>query len=348
LSRFDSNSLSTASDDEYDKYESQFDPLATDRQARRKRKPKPHHTPKKSTHDVLETIAETTGLEGGFETTYQPSLFEQGWLLDAIRAFYEQDLISDVLFRVRGGKEANVYCCKARPALGVPMLAAKVYRPQMFRNLRNDKLYREGRMVLGVDGKGIRANEQRVMRAIAKKTGYGEQVSHTSWLMYEFQTLQRLYNAGAAVPKPIATSENAILMRYHGDERIGAPTLNGVTLDYEELEPLFSEVMRNVGLLVGQGYVHGDLSAYNILYWRGNITLIDFPQVVDIRANRSARLILERDVRRVCEYFAKQGLERDANHITHELWDRSSYLAPVDLPDEGDLSELDLPEEDDE
>ena len=42
-------------------------------------------------------------------------------------------------------KEASVYRCRATSAAGGRMLAAKVYRPRMFRNLRNDKMYRQGK-----------------------------------------------------------------------------------------------------------------------------------------------------------------------------------------------------------
>src|SRR5690606_19980036 len=175
-----------------------------DRQARRKRKPKPVHQPKKGRGEIITEIAETTGLEGGFQTTYQPGLFEGEWLLDSLRVFYEMNLISDVLARVRGGKEANVYRCQATSKAGMSLAAAKVYRPRKFRNLRNDALYREGRSYLKADGKAIKNNEHRLMRAIGKKTQMGEQLEHTSWLMYEYTTLQKLYHAGAAVPQPLA------------------------------------------------------------------------------------------------------------------------------------------------
>ncbi len=49
--------------------------------------------------------------------------------------------------------------------------------------------------------------------------------------------------------------------------------------------------------------MHGDLSAYNILYWEGHIALIDFPQVVPARDNRNAYAIFERDVTRLCAVF---------------------------------------------
>src|SRR5690606_23634693 len=80
------------------------------------------------------------------------------------------------------------------------------------------------------------------------------------------------------------------------------------------------EVMRNIDLMLQQGIIHGDLSAYNILYWNGKIMLIDFPQVVNIQNNRHARKILTRDIERVCEYFQNLGLKVDAQGIADQLW----------------------------
>src|SRR4029079_3185499 len=177
----------------------------------------------------------------------------------------------DVLGQVKGGKEASVYRCVADPTTGAALLAAKVYRPRMFRNLRNDKVYREGRAILTADGRAVKKTDHRVMHAIGKKTAFGEQVKHTSWVMYEYTTIERLYRAGAAVPQPLAAAENAILMSYYGDERRAAPTLNEVILARDEAAALFQEALRNIELLLQHNLVHGDLSAYNILYWQGRI-----------------------------------------------------------------------------
>jgi RIO kinase 1 len=316
--------------DEYAEYEDQFDPIHSDRQARRKRKPKVKHTPKKSDHEVIEEIAATTGLEGGFNPTYKPGPFEGEWLLDSLRDFYDTALISDVLAIVKGGKEASVYRCAANPTTGHALLAAKVYRPRKFRNLRNDKLYREGRAILKENGKEIKNNDHRAMRAIGKKTDFGEQLEHTSWLMYEYTTLKTLFDAGAAVPQPIAASTNAILMGYVGDDAGAAPALNEIDLDADEAAPLLDTVLHNIELMLKHGFVHGDLSAYNILYWEGAITLIDFPQVTDVQANTSALDILRRDVTRVCGYFAAQGVERDPEPIVGDLWARYGGESPDD------------------
>ena len=289
------------------------------------------------------------GQLAGYQMTYTPARFETGWLRSSLRSFYDQELIVDVLAQVKGGKEANVYRCRAHPRLSEELLAAKVYRPRKLRNLANDRLYREGRAILTAEGRPAKPTDSRIMRALGKKTAYGVQVQHTSWLMHEYTTLARLHRAGGAVPAPFSANENAILMGYRGDEQQAAPTLHEVRLSRREARPLFEEVMRNIELLLQNGQVHGDLSAYNILYWEGQITLIDFPQVTDVPTNRNARVILERDVQRVCQYFAGHGIRSDSAALVADLWDRygqQDYGAP-DLAEE-DPSDLEDDLEDDE
>jgi RIO kinase 1 len=271
---------------------------------------------------ILADLAGITNQDQGFTMSYQPARFEEGWLLSSIRTFYEQQLITDVLAQVKGGKEANVYRCAAHPTTGVDLLAAKIYRPRQFRNLRNDKMYREGRPVLTADGRPAKATDDRLMRALGKKTAFGVQVQHTSWLMYEFVTLQTLSDAGAAVPLPLAAGENAILMSYLGDHTAPAPALSSVDLDQDEAAALFQEVLRNVELMLQHGLIHGDLSPYNILYWQGRLTIIDFPQVTTSHTNPRAATILARDVARVCAFFARAGVPCDAEAIAADLCER--------------------------
>lgn len=321
--------MSTHSDyDRFNDYEAQFDPMYSDRQARRKRKPKTKHTPKKAEQHVLHEIAETTGLEGGFETTYTPSRFESGWLLAALRPFYEQHYIVDVLALVKGGKEASVYTCQGSAETADTLLAAKVYRPRMFRQLRNDAMYREGRSILKTDGTPVLDREHRAQRAMAKRTRYGQELEHTSWLIYEYRMLHALWQAGAAVPRPYGMAENAILMEYIGDEGMAAPLLSEVHLDEAEVQPLFEEALRNIRVLLAQGVAHGDLSAYNMLYWEGGLKLIDFPQVTDVHGNPQAYRIFGRDVQRVCAYFNGYGLNVDAELLIPQLWTEAGLTLP--------------------
>jgi len=328
--------------DKYEQYEMLFDPAWSE----------PYRRPRKQRNQKLraQVLAELTDdlsdVDLGFNTTYRPSRYEEGWLLSSLQSFYEEGLITDVLALVKGGKEASVYLCQARPATGLGLLAAKVYRPRMFRNLRNDKMYRQGREVLTAEGRPAGKQAGTFARAIRNKSTFGLQAAHTSWLMYEFTALESLYAAGAAVPRPIAPSDNALLMSYHGDEQMAAPTLNTVDLERDEAEVLFREVLRNVDLMLQHDLIHGDLSAYNILYWpgdngRGKITIIDFPQVVNLYTNKKARFILERDIQRTCEYFSGQGVSCDPAAIADEFWRR--YVAALDPEDvAADLSRLEL------
>jgi RIO kinase 1 len=204
----------------------------------------------------------------------------------------------------------------------------------MFRNLRNDQRYRLGRVTLLPNGRPVKATDARLKKAMAGKTAFGKQLAHVSWLMYEYSALELLYEAGGDVPRPWAAGENAILMDYVGDGRGAAPTLHEVSLDQEHARPLFEAVMDNVALMLSYGRVHGDLSAYNILYWDGGISLIDFPQVVtshvsgatrhplDSTANPDAYDILGRDITRVCDYFAGCGVHADAARLHQTLWAR--------------------------
>jgi RIO kinase 1 len=104
-----------------------------------------------------------------------------------------------------------------------------------------------------------------------------------------------------------------------------------VDLEPQEASSLFQEVLRNIDLMLQHDLIHGDLSAYNILYWEGEITLIDFPQVVNLHANSKARFILQRDIQRICEYFSQQGVEDDPAAIMDGFWRR--YVGEPDPED---------------
>ena len=253
-----------------------------------------------------------------FNFTYQAARFEEWWLLESLGDFYEHKWISDVLRRLKGGKEASVYLCQAGAESEAGLVAAKVYRPRSLRNLKNDGQYRAGRVDLDAEGNSIVKSAD--IHAMEKRSSYGEELRHQSWISYEFQTLEILRTAGADVPRPYAMEKNAILMDYIGDLASVAPTLNTVTLEPEEVRPLFDRIIWNVDLLLSNHRIHGDLSAYNILYWDGDITLIDFPQVVPPESNPTAWTIFQRDVTRICQYFAAQGLKVSARKLATELW----------------------------
>ena len=109
-----------------------------------KRRPHQRMT-RKLIHEEREFIHKQDDSSASFKFTYKAARFEEWWLLESLGDFYEHKWISDVLRRVKGGKEASVYLCRSGPATGAPLVAAKVYRPRSLRNLKNDGQYRTGR-----------------------------------------------------------------------------------------------------------------------------------------------------------------------------------------------------------
>lgn len=255
-----------------------------------------------------------------YAANLDPKHHERRWIIDSLSGFYANSQLTDVLRLVKGGKEANVYVCEAHPKLGKPLLAAKLYRPRMLRHLKNNAVYKEGRELRDADGKLILGSRE--ARAMHKKTRFGKDLDLAAWIEHEFQVQSLLFEAGADVPEPVAHGGNVILMDYVGDARLPAPTLHEVELAPEEAQPLFERVMHNVQLMLKLNQIHADLSAYNILYWDGRITLIDFPQMVDARTNPNAYELLVRDVERICDYFAAYDVIADGAALATDMWER--------------------------
>jgi RIO kinase 1 len=226
--------------------------------------------------------------------------------------FFAEGLITDILRTEKSGKEGTVYCCEAAPETHYDLLAVKVYRPRSKRNFKNDAVYNEGRVILN----------KRDARAVAKKTGWGREAQFGMWMGHEFETLARLHALGSDVPKPLRMAGSAILMEYIGDRDGAAPKLREVDLEEAEVRPLFNRLLQNVELWLANDLVHGDLSPYNVLYWDGALTVIDFPQSVDPRANPHAYELLYRDIENICRYWDRHGVRSDPRRMTDHMWRR--------------------------
>jgi len=231
----------------------------------------------------------------------------------SLEPLFADGLITEVLGIVRKGKEANVYCCRGSRWSGHEYVAAKVYRSLDQRGFRNDADYQPGRdrQLLGRD-----------KRALANKSRQGRLVQANVWIYSEFETLRILHEAGARVPAPISCSGSAILMEFIGEGEEAAPMLARVAMTPEESRECLRQILENVGLWLSCDRIHGDLSAYNVLYREDGIVAIDFPQAVDPRFNRNARNLLERDLENICGHFARAGLHPDSRRIANELWHR--------------------------
>src|SRR5260370_27769326 len=101
------------------------------------------------------------------ELEEQEVLAKRDPMQEALDYFFAGGMISEVLYTVKSGKEATVYCCQAQPSMDADLLAAKVYRPRTNRSFKNDAIYQEGRVI---------KNEQ-VPRALENKTRFGRERS---------------------------------------------------------------------------------------------------------------------------------------------------------------------------
>jgi RIO kinase 1 len=255
---------------------------------------------------------------------------ERAWIREHLGPLHERELIADVLQRIKPGKEATVYACSGGPATGVAVLAAKLYRSKSLRGERNAGQYQQGRAVLDASGRAIGSRAWRLQKAIAQKSRAGRKAAQSSWLMHEFSVLSALSARGGDVPFPVDHGEHALLMEFIGEGVEAAPALSQIMLTRSEATPLFERLVFNLELLLSLGWVHGDLSAHNLLYQPGRAVLIDFPQVVAARDNPNARAFFERDVERISQYFGRAGVRVDARCLSSQLW--SKHVTSEVLP----------------
>ena len=235
----------------------------------------------------------------------------------ALQELTDEGLIADVVRPVGSGKEADVYLCRAVPRRtdGARVAIAKVLRPRTHRDFRGTARYLDGR------------HRKRTSQVKAMEAGNraGQEFAHSAWIAHEWMMLKLLHAAGADVPRPIARTATALLMDNVGDDRTPAPQLRQVRLDRAEAAAALDRLLMNVGLFLLHNVVHADLSAYNVLWWEGRATIIDFPQAVDARFNDDARELLMRDVANLCRAFERLGVRRDPERIAADLWTGFEY-----------------------
>lgn len=199
-------------------------------------------------------------------------------------------------YPVAHGKEAVVFRGTAPDGTYV---AVKVYKYETT-SFRTMERYIEG------DPRFVKA--KRSLRALIKQ-----------WAQKEFSNLQACQAAGVHSPKPIICKENVVVMEFLGEGGLPYPILRQVKP--EQPESLLNEILLDVRALYQAGFVHADLSPYNLLYDGEHAYLIDVSQTV-LRRHPKANEFLEHDVDTVLRYFAKQGATRDLGETL--AWIRES------------------------
>jgi RIO kinase 1 len=233
----------------------------------------------------------------------------------------EESFVDRPVGVLQSGKEAEVFLVERRGASSLCLLAHKRYRPRRpgkgeLRELgfskattyHNDLVYRQGWFL-----------KSRDQRAVETHTSHGRDVVARLWPANEFEMLRRAWDAGASVPYPVDRSEDGILMQYLGDETVAAPRLVEARLDREALEGAWRQLFSSLRHLSRAGVVHGDLSVYNLLWWDGTLSIIDFPQAVDAITNPAAFDLLHRDLENVATWFGRRGIAVDVEAAFAEL-----------------------------
>ncbi|MFC4137841.1 serine protein kinase RIO [Microbacterium sp. GCM10011525] len=263
-----------------------------------------------SPFDITLSFADTSLVENQRWSTWQavtPS--ERGpeprpdWVVTSA------DAVDTELGILKTGKEADVFLIERAVPFDPSqrsLLAAKRYRSTEHRSFHRSAVYTEGRST----------RNTRDTRALAKKSAHGRAVAAAQWSFTEFEALCRMYELGAPVPYPVQVDGTEVLMEFIGHDGIAAPRLAQVR---DGLDDCFAQVAEILRIFARAGLVHGDLSAYNLLVHDGHVVVIDLPQIVDLAANPQAWDLLHRDCVNVCEWFARRGVEADADELIAEL-----------------------------
>jgi RIO kinase 1 len=214
--------------------------------------------------------------------------------------------LDELISVIKTGKEASVYL--GRNAEG--FVAAKIYTDLRMRSFKHDEPYREGRFI----------GDARIKKAIEQGSQKGLEAHQILWVQEEFRQMQQLHQCGVKVPKAIAVSGLTLIMEFIGDERgIPAERISDLKMGREEAEEAFRQSVQNLKRIVKSGRVHGDYSAFNILWHDGEAVVIDFPQVIELKNNRNAAAFLARDVRALCKSFLRQGIKADEASVFREV-----------------------------
>jgi RIO kinase 1 len=185
-------------------------------------------------------------------------------------------LNSGLLYEVNGavssGKEAKVYWATNKEGKD---LAVKIY-------LTSSAEFKKG-MLKYIEGDPRFKNVKRDTRSLM-----------AIWAQKEFRNLREASEAKVPVPKPIAVKSNVVVMEFIGKEGVSAPSLK----EYppENPERVYKLLITYIKRLYRKAkIVHGDLSEYNIMMWKGRPLIFDLSQSVSVE-HPMADFMLRRDL----------------------------------------------------
>lgn len=199
-------------------------------------------------------------------------LTHRGYDALALRTFAERDTVEGFGAPLGVGKESDVYEVHSYKALAL-------------------KFHREGFTNF---------------REVHRGRDYTSDKEHTSWLYTarkaaerEYEALETLY-PHVRVPQPIDQNRHAIVM-----EKMAGAELDRAKLESDQAMGVLDLVLRELATAYDLGFVHADVSEYNVFVSEDGITLFDWPQAVPTD-HENARELLDRDVKNIVSYFRRK------------------------------------------
>lgn len=221
------------------------------------------------------------------------SVFDKQNLLRIYKLFSD-GVIDQFEFPISTGKEGVVFSATT-PDKG--RVAVKIYRTTTS-SFRDMAKYVQGDPRF----KGITTNRRKLILA---------------WAAKEYRNLQRLYEAGVRVPKPIAHHQNIVVMEYIGTDDGPARQMRESSI--ENPEKTSRTILDYMRLSYQQAeLVHGDLSEYNILMLGQEPVIIDVGQTVLLDHPMADEFLL-RDLTNLARFFRRQGIAIDIERELKEI-----------------------------
>jgi len=143
-------------------------------------------------------------------------------------------------------------------------------------------------------------------REVNREREYTADHEHVSWMYTARKAAEREYEAletvypDVSVPQPIDHNRHAIVM-----ERIDGVELARTELEPAQVRPILDLVLAEVAGAHEVGYVHADMSEYNVFVTDEGVVVFDWPQAVPTDHDNAPEL-LERDVENVVSYFRRK------------------------------------------
>lgn len=193
-----------------------------------------------------------------------------------------------VLYEVHGvvnaGKEARIYWGKNKEgkdlAVKIYLTASAEFKKGMLKYIEGDYRF-----------KGVKRDTRSLI---------------FTWAQKEFRNLEQASRAQVRVPKPVAVKNNVLIMEFIGKDGINAASLKEQAPNEPEI--VYEILLNYIELLYRKAdLVHGDLSEYNIMMWKGEPVIFDVAQAVPT-SHPMADFFLRRDLTNVNKFFKRLGV----------------------------------------